>query len=188
MIDYDLRYLAAGLEALEPYLLNSGLYWPPGVEAKAGQPPYPSLTPGSLLLALRRAEIRASADGSQVEFKRICDRFYKIKTQWLTAWEKKTAQDFHARLGLWRNFLEEFREKPAANLDRYSYEITRRVQLHLLLPEAGDLPAAELQMLSGLDRKLKAIFREGDFVWETDLIPAFPKDPFWFLYGMMEVE
>jgi hypothetical protein len=188
MSDYDLRYLAAGLEALEPYLLNPGLYWPPGVEANPGQPPYPSLTPGSLILALRRAETRATSNKAREEYNQIDLRFTSMKTRWRSAWEKKVLRDFHARLGLWRNFLEEFRENPAVNQDRYPYEITRRVQLHLLLDEARDFPAAELQMLSGLDRKLRAIFRQGGFVWEADLVRAFPQEPFWYLYGMMTEE
>lgn len=58
MTDYDLRYLAAGVKALESYLLSSDLYWPPGIEARSGESPYPSLTPGNILLAKLRAETR----------------------------------------------------------------------------------------------------------------------------------
>ena len=49
--EYDLRYLKAGIEQLESYLLSSDVYWSIGTRAPAGETPYPQLTIGGLLLA-----------------------------------------------------------------------------------------------------------------------------------------
>jgi hypothetical protein len=186
--EYDLRYLQAGAGQLEAYLLAGELYWPIGVNPPKGQPPYPQLTPGGLLLARQRLGAIAETPAQQAELTRLEQRLEALQAHWRMAWGKKASQDFHARLKLWRNFLEEYREKPSAHYDRYTYEVTRRVQLHLLAPEAVDLPLAETQALDGLDQLLRAVFRSGSFVWEERLAAGFPPAIFWYLYGRLREE
>jgi len=109
-----------------------------------------------------------------------------LRNQWRTAWGNKARQDFHARLKLWRDFLEEYREKPSAHYDRYSYEVGRRVQLQLLAEEAVDLPPAELEAVKGLDKLLRAIFKPGLFLWSDILASSFPQHTYWYLYGTLK--
>jgi hypothetical protein len=181
--EYDLRYLRAGIDQLEEYLLSNDLYWPINASAPAGEPPYPQLTPGSLLLARQRLQATLQTQTEQEQAGKLIERFNAVMMQWRTAWGKKCAADFHSRLRLWGDYLNEYRERPAANFDRYGYEVTRRVQLHLLRPQAVDLPDAELENMGGLDKLLKAVFVHGAFVWPDELLPAFPEGIFWFLYG-----
>jgi hypothetical protein len=108
-----------------------------------------------------------------------------VRSQWRAAWGQKAKAEFHARLILWRNFLEEYRQSPAAQFDRYNYEIGRRVTLQLLQPEAEDLPESETEMLSGLDSILRSRFVPGAFAWDRDLASAFPQDEYWYLYGWL---
>lgn len=56
--EYDLGYLKAGISALENYLLSNDLYWPVGASSPSGEPAYPRLTLGGLLLAQKRAHAR----------------------------------------------------------------------------------------------------------------------------------
>lgn len=186
MVSYDLRYLAAFVEVFEKYLLSNDLYWPPGIRALSGEAPYPSLTPGTALLALRRAQFSLTDAREREEWERLKRQFEVTRGQWRIAWEKKAAQDFRARLGLWSNFLDELREASEANVDRYPYEVTRRVQLELLRPECAALPQAEIGLLAGLDRLLRAYLSPGAFIWKADLEAAFPKDAFWYLYGILK--
>ena len=186
--EYDLRYLQAGIDQLEAYLLAEELYWPVGVSAPKGQPPYPQLTPGGLLLARQRLKATTETPAKQAELGRLEGQLDALRGQWRTAWGKKARQDFHARLKLWRDFLEEYREKPSAHYDRYAYEVGRRAQLHLLAPEAIDLPTAETQTLATLDKLLRAVFNPGAFVWEERLASSFPSTPFWYLYGRLGEE
>jgi hypothetical protein len=186
--EYDLRYLQAGVDQLEAYLLVEELYWPAGVSAPRGQPPYPQLTPGGLLLARQRLQATAETPAQQAELMRLERRLEALQSQWRTAWGKKARQDFHARLKLWRDFLEEYREKPSAHFDRYAYEVGRRAQLQLLISEAIDLPSAEAQSLDGLDKLLRAIFAPGAFVWEERIASSFPPTSYWYLYGSLRPE
>jgi hypothetical protein len=107
------------------------------------------------------------------------------RSRWRVAWEGKAAREFHARLNLWRDFLEEYRENPGNNADRYSYEVQRRVMLQLLSPDAVEAPPAEVQMFHGLDQLLRAVFIPGDFIWEPDLATGFPQETFWYLFGRL---
>lgn len=186
--EYDLRYLQSGVDQLEAYLLANDLYWPTGASAPKGETPYPQLTPGGLLLARRRLGASAETPAQQARLARLEQELDVQRSRWRTAWGKKARLDFHARLKLWRDFLEEYRERPSAHYDRYAYEVGRRAQLHLLTPEAIDLPAAETQTIEGLDKLLRAIFKPGAFVWEERLANSFPPDPFWYLYGGLGVE
>lgn len=186
--EYDFRYLQAGADQLEAYLLARELYWSIGVSAPKGEPPYPQLTPGGLLLARRRLQATAETPAQQTQLTRLERRLDALQAKWRSAWGNKARQDFSARLKLWRNFLEEYREKPTAHYDRYGYEVGRRVQLHLLAAEAIDLPVAEAQVLDGLDKLLKVFFKPGDFVWEPRLAVSFPPTPFWYLYGSLSAE
>lgn len=42
--EYDLRYIRAGLDVLEEYLLSDEVFWPIGVNPPVGDPEYPRLT------------------------------------------------------------------------------------------------------------------------------------------------
>ena len=184
-VEYDLRYLNCGVEQLESYLLSREIYWPVGAQQPAGEPPYPQLTLGGLLLARQRLGASARSSGERAELSRVEKEMDAQHAHWQVSWGKKAAHEFRARLTLWGNFLEEYRQNEAANFDRYAYEASRRVMLHLLKANAEDIPAAELDLLAGLDQLLRAVLLTGDFIWEPILAPAFPPDPYWYLYGTL---
>ena len=182
---HDLQYLQAGLDQLESYLLSKDLYRPIGIQAARGQPPYPQLTLGWLLLARLRAQSTAQTPAECLELERITRQLDVLRSRWRTAWGDKAQAEFRARLNLWRDFLEEYRQDPASNYDRYAYEVNRRLLLELLAPEATHLPEADLQALAGLDGLLRAVFVPGAFIWEPFLAPGFPQPTFWYLYGKL---
>ena len=49
--EYDLRYLSAGLNLLEKYLISDEIFWPMDIHPPEGEYAYPSLTFDGLLLA-----------------------------------------------------------------------------------------------------------------------------------------
>jgi len=183
-VRYDLGYLKAGLEILEKYLLAKDLYWPIGVSPPPGEPPYPRLTLSGILLALARLKARELPGKIASEVADLERQLEIIRSHWRVAWEQKVGREFHARLNLWRDFLEEYRKNPANHRDRYIYEVGRRVMLQLLKNEAINLERpAEEELLSALDSLLDAYFSPGKFVWDADLAPGFPRQEFWYLYG-----
>jgi len=183
--EYDLRFLRAALPQMEVYLLSNVVYWPVGVHAPAGEPPYPQLTIGNVLLAELRSQVSATAGQQLMERKNFSRELEEIRSRWTVAWTKKTRQEFRARLNLWRDYLVEYRENPNANYDRYNYEVSRRVLLELLSIENDQIPAPDLDLLSSLDLIVKECLRFGEFIWQPEWTPIFPESRFWFLYGFL---
>ncbi|MEW5869370.1 MAG: hypothetical protein AB1894_08850 [Chloroflexota bacterium] len=183
--DCELRFLRAGLEKLESYLLSKEIYWPVGIAARSGETPYPQMTLGALLLALRRAQALAGTPAETAEADRLALQLDATRQRWRVAWEQKAAAEFQARLTLWRNFIEEYRQEPGNHFSHYRYEVGRRVLLHLLAEQAGELPEAHRALLSGLDAVLAQVLVPGDFIWEIELEQLFPREVFWYLFGRL---
>ena len=181
-VDYDLGYLKAGVPQLESYLHSPELYWPIGASPPDGMLPYPQLTLGGLLLSLTKLSARTLSPQEEGEYRRLRSELETTRAHWLVAWEQKARREFHARLLLWLDYVEDYRQNPREHADRYAYEVSRRVMLELLMHEARDLPATDLELLSELDKVLQAKLLPGGFVWEDDLKKAFPPEKYWYLY------
>ena len=185
---YPLKFIQAGIDQLENYLLSDLIYWPVGVTAASGQPAYPSLTLGTLLLFIQQAEGLAVSPQQRTELSKLKSELDAIRTHWQAHWGRKAASEFRARIKLWRDFLEEYRRDPEGNYDRYGYEVTRRVMLHWLKQAAANLPSSETHMLDSLDRLLQAMITGSEFIWDETLKPVFPKGTYWYLYGRLPKE
>jgi hypothetical protein len=171
------------INVLEQYLLSDEIYWATGANPPPGDPPYPQLTLGGVLLAQARLNARRESGDLIPELTRLEMRLDTIISKWKVAWIKKASREFLGRLKLWRDYLEEYRANPDDNYDRYAYEVTRRVMLHLLKPFAIQISEAEKELFAGLDKLLAAMFVRSDFIWDESLIPGFPQADFWYLYG-----
>jgi hypothetical protein len=168
----DISFFQAGLESLEAYLLSEELFWP-----LTGN--LPRLTVGGMLLAGKRIEVRAAGGWT-----RLSVRLEAVRTKWRSAWERKAGREVHARLDLWKGYLEEVaRKSPDPGL--YSQQVRWRVMLQLLGDEFS-APPRELEAVRGLDAILRTAWLPGAFVWEAGLSCAFPEPGYWFLYGKLK--
>jgi hypothetical protein len=182
--EYDLGYLETSAGLLKNYLLSEEIYWKMNASSPPGEPPFPSLTLGGVLLSLERANARQISSDQEIRKNRVQNEIERLRMKWRTAWRRKASQEFGARLNLWRNYLEELRQEPEQNIDRYPYEITRRVMLALLEQEAEEIPIAQAQLLAGLDLVLQGLMVPGEFVWDESLAGGFPlqRYPYLFLH------
>jgi hypothetical protein len=185
--EFELGYLASAIPVLENYLLAEDIYWSLAAIPSVGASAYPNLTLGTLYLMLRKLEARRLPPQQQVELERLKGQIEQLRSRWRSVWEKKAGREFGARLTLWRNYMEDYRNDPENHADRYAYEINRRVMLALLEDET-EPEDAELEMLRGLDSILRAYFVPGEFTWEAELASGFPRDKFWYLYGHLRSE
>jgi hypothetical protein len=184
--DSDLNYFKAGLEEIEAYLNSSEIYWPIGISAPIGQPPYPQLTLDSILLARARLKARKLNPEQTGLFHNLESKLDEVLINRAAAWSKKASALYRARLNLWKSYLNDYRADPEGNHDRYAYEVTRRVQLELLDPFSEGHSQAEIDLLISMDAIVKACFLPGDFVWEPELAEAFPPPHYWYLYGRLK--
>jgi hypothetical protein len=184
-IEYDLRYLQAGVEDLEDYLLSSEIFWPMDIRPPAGEPGYPQLTLSGLLLSRQRLTAYRMNPKQDAQYQKTTAEMDATRTRWKVAWEKKASHGFSVRIKMWRDYIEEYRQSPQDNADRYAYEVRLRTMLNLLRPEVGTQSSAEVELLSILDNFLDTVLITGSFIWEPELQAGFPEKPYWFLYGRL---
>jgi hypothetical protein len=183
--EYDLNYLQACLVEMESYLLSSEVYWPVEAYPPTGEPPYPRLTLGGVLLARARLTGRELTLAQEVQLARVVPELETVRSHWRTAWGQKAKRSFHNRLEMWRNFLYEYRQDPEAHADRYAYEVRLRVMVEMLFPEAGEIPQEDTDLLTVLDAVLKGWLIPGKFIWEQAIQNGFPSETYWYLYGYL---
>jgi hypothetical protein len=184
-IEYDLRYIKAGLELLEKYLLSDEVFWPLNTNPPEGEPDYPRLTLDWLLLARSRlAGHRMSAEQKE-QVEEVISNLEFNRTKWRVAWERKAGQCFQVRERMWRDFLQEYQDNPQENADRYAYEVRLRVMLELLKSEFRQQNIADEDLLSGLDRYLQSVLVPYGFIWDPEIQAGFPENVYWYLYGKL---
>jgi hypothetical protein len=183
--DHELDYIEAAASQVENYLLSKELYRPIGITSRHGEKPFPALTIGNLLLATNRAGGFASSTKEKVRLSKIQNEINQIRHRWAAAWQDKVSVELSARLKLWSDFLEEYRKEPGLNFDRYRYEVSRRVIIHLLSEQYSHVPDHEAELLSAMDRYLRAMFQSGEFTWDDALEQVFPESVYWYLYGRL---
>lgn len=170
----DLAYIKAGIPELEDYLLSDELYWPISTRGYD----LPRMTIGSLLLALTSLTAR----GEWIES--LMMQFDAVRSKWKVAWETKAGREFQSRIGLWGNYLRDYRHNPEGQADLYPNEVRNRVILQILQAELPqELP--ERESLLSFDSMLRGSLIPADFIWEPSLQAGFPREQFWFLYGKL---
>lgn len=183
--EYDLRYFQAGLKVLVNYLLSDEVFWPLNLSPPAGEPDYPRLTLGGLLLSRTRLEAYPKPPAQMDQVDQLNSELDRIRSKWRVAWEKKAGHSFSVRLRMWRDYIEEVKSNPQDNADRYSYEVRLRAMLKLLISEGGGQKQTEVDLISSLDGYLKSVLVLDGFIWEPELQTRFPADVYWFLYGYL---
>jgi hypothetical protein len=181
--EYDLRYLNAGLEILEKYLLSDEVFWSIDVNPPEGEPAYPKLTLDGLLLAQARLAGHRLYPNHRGQVDSIMANLEFDRSKWRVAWEKKAGQCYFVRERMWRGFLQEYQDNPQENADRYRYEVRLRVMLELSQSELGRKDSVDVDSLPGLDVYLKGVLVPNGFIWDPDIMGGFPEDVYWFLYG-----
>lgn len=183
---FDLKYFEAGLDELEAYLLSDGLYWQTGASAPPGEPEFPSLTLGGLLLARQRLAAHHLDEAQQQLLNKLVDRLEISQTKWRVAWGRKAQRSFQARLTQWNNYLADYSAQPEAYAAQYPQEVRVRLMMELLQPLAEQIDPSALDLLHGLDALLRVQLQPGPFVWEATLADGFPSESYWYLYGHLK--
>ncbi len=184
-VEYDLRYLQAGVAELENYLLSNDVFWPADIRPPAGQPGYPQMTLGGMLLSRQRLMTYDKTPKETTQVSKIISEMDEIRVRWKVAWENKASRSFSVRVKMWRDYVEEYRLLPQDNADRYTYEVRLRAMLTLLKSEVGAKSSAEIDLLSILDNYLDNVLITGSFIWEPELQAGFPENVYWYLYGRL---
>jgi hypothetical protein len=170
------------LRDLEEYLKSDVVYWHVAEPNPLGSH-MPQLTIGALLEALTCAA--AAQDeltaGQREALAAACAQHDRIRAAHPALYVGKAVHELHGRLGAWEADLEDEGRKTKAF---YAQDAHVRAKIYLLENALGTDTPVELQKhREQLDLELYEVFVPGEFVWDTRLRAAFPKDTCWWLYG-----
>jgi len=177
------------VEALEDYLFSDRLFYQLVVHTPLGDR-QPKLTIGGLLERLR--QLRWGQDeldlAQRDEVDELEEAYADVKRRWSDLFERKVRRELHSLLDSWRWFMQDCEDRHRRCQSEYPSEVWIRTRIAWLMDE---LPGADLSeeqgRLARLDAQLNRVFRAGDFVWDPQLAPHFPRGGYWWLYGHPEI-
>ncbi|OGT27407.1 MAG: hypothetical protein A2Z17_04320 [Gammaproteobacteria bacterium RBG_16_66_13] len=180
--DVRLDWYAEALDEIGAFLLSGEIVWPmEHPPARLRQ----DLSLGGLLLTQDslRAELDLSA-AAQRRLEEIERRWKALRRSQASTLSRKAEKELDMRVNLWRAYLNDLADRGGFG-EEYPFQVRQRVMMERL----GELGAPlRSRDLSGLDERLRKVFRPGAFVWEPALEGAYPKTRYWFLYGTPEAE
>jgi hypothetical protein len=182
-LESDWKYYQAAVDDLEEFVLAPQDSWPlSGAARRAGPRDTGRLTIGNLLLARARLEALSDDIPQQEGLKTATDQLEQVRERWRANWARKAEKEFQNRLNLWNNYVNGLLDDAARHASGYPDAVRWRVILQLLHNEVDRIDPGERAALNGLDRRLRVAGKDGPFVWESEVEPAFPKDQHWYLY------
>jgi hypothetical protein len=185
----DLEYLIAASIELQQYIFSPHLFWTlSGPKGAALQGDTDRLTPGNILLTMRRLEGAEFSEADEKAYQIALAAIQQTIAQWRSNWAKKAVQEFSKRLDLWSDYLHSLYKSPEDHRGDYAYHIRDRVILVLLLTEIEPPEAATLQYVATMDARLNGILRPDGFVWEDAIARNFPEEQFPYLYATPKME
>ena len=155
--EYDLGYLQAGIGELEIYLLSKELYWPLSAASPFGEPAYPRLTLGGLLLSLERSRGRQLTPSQSGQLARIETQLEHTRSRWRAAWGRKAQWEFRSRIRQWENYLNELQIDPESHAAFFRHEVRLREMIDLLKPYIDAPNPADLKLLNELDMLMQTL-------------------------------
>jgi len=184
-IERDLVFVEEMATDLEPYLLSKTLYWSLNVRRSARHNLLKGTLGGMLIRAHKLSTLRESLTPDQRQ--RLHDAQSQIEqelTHWAVQTGQKATREVKARLNSWGAYLQECQSNARQYESEYPQQAEGRTILEFLFAYTDDDPAsaAAHARLARLDGLLKSMSRAHEFVWDEALIPAFPRERFWWLY------
>jgi hypothetical protein len=180
-IERDLKEARSMLKAMVPYIYEGELYGKLGMNM-------PSLTPGALLLRLRRLRALQSqlTPAQAADLEQLEAEHEALRKEWSTHYHKKLTQEIEARTRDISIYAKECDDDPRTCANSYLPEALRRTIVQEIM---GIYPASELHS-SGLEGKIKQadsglrrFVRPSSFVWDEALKPVYPQETYWWLYN-----
>jgi hypothetical protein len=180
----DLQIVEAMTSELEDYIVKGDLYRTlivriPGADQNL------QMTGGDLLTRLHRLQTvrhQLTPDGQirlEKAQKSVSETIYSLRTRF----HARLQREMKARLDSLKWFLDDCAlDQPRCRVE-FPFEIRNRQRIEEILKElAGDVPEELRQLLRGIDQRIRLLARPADFIWDTRLKLAFPRNPYWYLY------
>ena len=190
VLKHDLAILESMASGMAEYLKSDTTWW------DMGRGDMPLLTIGGYLMRRRRQAIlgyllRDSERGSMAAANAVYD---KTVSGQIVRFEERALAEIGARLREWTVYLRDLTvsRRLATDTARYEYLADTRVVISELVNKLSEspyrLPEHVLTDIAALDHRLGARWSPGAFIWSPIWTPAYPPDPYWWLYGHPKVD
>lgn len=183
-IPADLTFIRIAGEQFDEYVNTETLFYPIGSVSGMAMPQF---TIGAWLEAVWR--VRAVASALDTDQRATLDNAVaeaqRVRRLWPALYTRKTQREFKSRLDAWTWYLDDVLNASAGVSSTgagYAEQVHTRFRLELLRQDTSQ-PAEQVVRLDAADRRLRARFVAGPFIWEPVLQSAAPPDAFWFLHG-----
>lgn len=179
----DLRVLEEMVSEVGDYLDSGATHW------TLVAPDMPKLTLGGILMRIHRlCALPSGLSRAQKDrLETAVAQFDAVLPEAVVRFEARAHQELHARLSEWSSYLRHMRARHASSPKYYARVVDTRVVIDRLVAKLSQRPyQLEKQVpreLAQFDRHLRNAWEESDFVWQDYWQPAYPANPFWYLYG-----
>jgi hypothetical protein len=181
----DLVILQAMAIGMGEYLKSDAPWW------DMGRADIPLLTIGGYLMRRRRLGVLSYLlhDAEKSALEKANATYDATVSGQIVRFETRALAELGARLREWTVYLRDLTvsHRLAADTARYDYLADTRVVIAELIAKLSESPFRLPEHLpsdvAALDRRLGARWKPGAFIWSPVLTPAYPPDPYWWLYG-----
>lgn len=185
VLKHDLAILKSMAAGMGDYLKSDAVWW------DMGRGDMPLLTIGGYLMRRRRLGVLSYLlhESECAVLAKANAAYDAVVSGQIVRFEARALAEIGARLREWTVYLRDLTvsHRLAADTARYDYLADTRVvisELNTKLSEVPfQLPEHVLTDVAALDRRLGARWTPGAFIWSPVLTPAYPPDPYWWLYG-----
>ena len=178
----DLQVLERMAEGLAEYVQGEALFGPTGGRT-------PKLTLGGYLMRHYRLTHLHHLLGveEQVRLEKAISQGEAVLASHIVRSEARATAECHARLRQWEAVIQDADPHKRERLAGYATAVEPRAMLtqliHFLQQPPYQLERTIPERLTQLDRRLRVIWEDGDFVWPAAWQPAYPTAEYWWLYG-----
>ncbi len=176
---------AAMADALKRYLERDELFMQLIVHTPEGDR-LPKMTLGGLLEKARYLGwFKEELSGEDLKaLNQILDRITDARLRSRDRYARRLGREFKSFLDSWHWYMDDVVEGSADALDRYPQEVRIRDRLDLLEQEGDKVQSHfPLNKLEEEDRRLRRIWKRGDFIWPEKMKNLYPPERYWWLYG-----
>ena len=185
VLKHDLAILETMAAGMDDYLKSDATWW------DMGRSDMPLLTIGGYLMRRRRLHALSYLlqEAERVKLSVANAIYDAIVSGQIVRFEERALTELGARLREWTVYLRDLTvsHRLAADTARYDYLADTRVVINELIDKLSEspfrLPEHIPSDVAALDRRLGARWTPGPFIWSPVLSPAYPPDPYWWLYG-----
>lgn len=186
-VGQDLKEARAMVDGLDRYIRGNDIYGRVGSGGIFSMSQMPSLTLGALLMRLRRLQaLRDTLNPQQqAELDQLLAANEKTRNEWREHYHSKLEREAISRLKAMSTFFEEIRDNPKLAATSYQPEALRRTIAQVLRDtmQAEGMPVDKVDgEMGAVDSRLRRWFNKGKFIWSEALEPAYPEQPYWWLY------